>query len=171
MNVSTHKHQSGRKKARTSDTIERLRNAPVEQRGMLRSAAEACDITPTQVWRMARSGAPRPHTSPAKSLLDERVREQRRDFCKSFIDETTMAFHDMYDCIHIDEKWFYLATNSRRCYLASDELPPLRAARSKRFVMKVMFLVVVARPRYDKVRGEWFDGKVGMWSPTQQVPA
>lgn len=171
MNVATRKHLSGRKKEDHSDTIERLRRTPHDQRGTLRAAAEACGVSHTQVWRMVKSGELRPHTNATKPLLEERVREQRVAFCKTFIDRESMRYHDMYDCVHLDEKWFYLATSNRRYYLISGESPPLRVARSKRFVTKVMFLVAVARPRFDANTGAWFDGKVGMWPLTTQVPA
>lgn len=38
-----------------------------------------------------------------------------------------------------------------------------RVARSKRFLTKVMFLVAVARPRWNTTRDQWFDGHIGMW--------
>lgn len=163
MDVSTRKQNSGRKKRNNSEAIERLRTSPHDQRGTLRAASEVSGVSHMRVWRMVQSGELRPHSNATKPLLDERVRAERLAFCKSFVNMSSLHFHDMYDCVHLDEKWFYLTASNRRYYLTADEEPPLRVARSKRFITKVMFLVAVARPRFDRTKGEWFDGKVGLW--------
>lgn len=67
------------------------------------------------------------------------------------------------DVIHIDEKWFYLTKVKQTYYLLPDEEPPHRQTKSKCFIMKVMFMASVARPRYDANRKQWFDGKIGVW--------
>ena len=48
---------------------------------------------------------------------------------------------------------------------------PERYCKSTRFVGKIMFLAAVARPRWDYERNEWFDGKIGTWHFTEEVPA
>lgn len=77
--------------------------------------------------------------------------------------EPSLAFHDFYDHIHIDEKWFYLTKDRKTVCITDNEKPELRSAQSKRFITKVMFLVAVARPRYDTTRNQWFDGRIGLW--------
>ena len=77
----------------------------------------------------------------------------------------------MFDCIHIDEKWYYLTKNCRRYYLGKDEEIPTRTSKSKRFVTKVMFLGAVARPRWDHHKNRMFDGKLGIWPFTEVVEA
>ena len=47
--------------------------------------------------------------------------------------------------------------------LAPDETDPHRTCKSKRFIDKIMFLCVVARPRWDTIRNQYFDGKIGMY--------
>ncbi len=54
-------------------------------------------------------------------------------------------FIDMFDYVHIDEKWFYLTKGLEKYYLLPDEAEPVRSCKSKRFITKVMFLAVVAR--------------------------
>ncbi|ETV94433.1 hypothetical protein H310_11758 [Aphanomyces invadans] len=75
----------------------------------------------------------------------------------------TVEFYNLWDVVHLDEKWFIADKDRRKVYLVPREAPPERAWMSKRFVPKVMFLAAVARPRYDEVRGEVFSGKIGMW--------
>ncbi|KAF0705573.1 hypothetical protein AaE_014460 [Aphanomyces astaci] len=46
-----------------------------------------------------------------------------------------------------------------------------RAAKSKKFITKVMFLAAVARPRYDAHKKQMFDGKIGIWPFVEEVAA
>ena len=69
----------------------------------------------------------------------------------------------MEDLIHIDEKWFYLTKDGQRFIIAADEEEPYRHVQHKSFLMKIMFLCAVARPRYDTNKNAWFDGKIGIW--------
>ncbi|KAF0682515.1 Aste57867_25371 [Aphanomyces stellatus] len=59
----------------------------------------------------------------------------------------------------------------RKFYGYDDEVLALRAAKSKRFLTKVMFLAAVARPRYDVNRKRIFDGKIGIWPFVEKSPA
>ena len=58
-------------------------------------------------------------------------------------------FVGMYNIIHIDEKWFYMTKKSENYYLLSDEDDSMRICKSKNFIGKVMFLVALARPRFE----------------------
>ncbi|CAM9472896.1 unnamed protein product [Discosporangium mesarthrocarpum] len=78
---------------------------------------------------------------------------------------------DMYDWVHVDEKWFYVMNDGRGIYLHPEEdAPKTPRAQNKRFITKVMFLAAVARPRMisDEV---WFDGKIGIWPIADTVAA
>ncbi|CAN0360891.1 unnamed protein product, partial [Discosporangium mesarthrocarpum] len=78
---------------------------------------------------------------------------------------------DMYDWVHVDEKWFYVMKDGRGIYLHSEEdAPKPPRAQNKRFITKVMFLAAVARPRMIS-NGLWFDGKVGIWPIADTVAA
>lgn len=48
---------------------------------------------------------------------------------------------------------------------------PLRQCKSKRYIIKVMFLCAVARPRFDKNGQCTFDGKIGCWPFVERVEA
>lgn len=72
-------------------------------------------------------------------------------------------FIDMYNIIHIDEKWFYLTKKSETYYLVSDEDVPHRTCKSKNFITNVMFLAAIAHPRFDSDGNIAFSVKVGIW--------
>ncbi|CAM9106729.1 unnamed protein product [Discosporangium mesarthrocarpum] len=82
-----------------------------------------------------------------------------------------MVVDDVYDRVHVDEKWFYIMRYGARIYRRPDEeVPiPLRSP-SKRRSSKVIFLVVVARPQ-QLSNGAWFDGKIGIWPVMETVNA
>ena len=80
-------------------------------------------------------------------------------------------FQNMFNHIHIDEKWFYMTNTSEKYYLVADELPPHCTAKSKHFIEKVMFLAAVARPGWDPHQNQWFDGKIGIFPLTYKQAA
>ncbi|GKD05006.1 hypothetical protein Tco_1179980 [Tanacetum coccineum] len=60
---------------------------------------------------------------------------------------------------------------TKRYYLVPGEEEPLRTCKSKTFMTKVMFLVTVARPRFDAFGNEIFSGKIGIFPLTTLEPA
>lgn len=90
-------------------------------------------------------------------------------------------FENHFDSIHIDEKWFFVDQDKQGFLvivpedevLEEDEVPEAlqkeentyRSIKSKNFIPKVMFLAAVARPWGD------FDGKIGLWTFTEEKPA
>jgi len=83
----------------------------------------------------------------------------------------TNEIHDFYDSVHVDEKWFFISEASLRMYLAPGEERPERAVTHKSHILKVMFLVATARPRYDVNGICTFDGKIGCWPFVESVVA
>ena len=77
----------------------------------------------------------------------------------------------MEDLIHINEKWFYLTKDGQHFIIMAEEAEPYRHVKHKSFLMKIMFLCVVARPRYDTNKNAWFDGKIGIWPIGKWEPA
>ncbi|ETV81956.1 hypothetical protein H257_05495 [Aphanomyces astaci] len=73
-------------------------------------------------------------------------------------------FSDMWDVVHLDEKWFNADKDCRKTYLTRREVHERRACKSKRFIPKVKFLAAVARPRLD----EGFDGKLVEKTPARR---
>ena len=77
------------------------------------------------------------HTSALKPTLSDNHRLARIEYCLSMRDENKVSYKDMYDTIHIDEKWFFM-TKDGECYiLARDEPPPKRTTQHKGFISKV----------------------------------
>ncbi|DAZ92903.1 TPA: hypothetical protein N0F65_013065 [Lagenidium giganteum] len=83
-------------------------------------------------------------------------------FALSFIDETTRELDAMVNVVHLDEKWFYHDRAKRTYYLLPDEQRHKRQRHSARFIEKSMFLVAIARPRYDYHRKARWSGKLGV---------
>ncbi|CAM9335293.1 unnamed protein product [Discosporangium mesarthrocarpum] len=70
---------------------------------------------------------------------------------------------NLYDWVHVDEKWFYIFKDGKGVYLHPPEPPPKPPrAQNTSFMTNVMFLPAVARPR-KMSNGVWFDGKIGIW--------
>lgn len=63
--------------------------------------------------------------------------------------ELPLLFHDFYDCVYIDEKWFFIDLERKQFYITKNEQAPRRSYQRKRHLLKVMFLVAVARQRVD----------------------
>jgi hypothetical protein len=82
-----------------------------------------------------------------------------------------MKFEGFENVVHVDEKWFYMTKEGRNTYVTPNEETVYRHCKSKRFIAKVMFLSAVAQPRYDSTGACVFDGKLGLWPFTEQIPA
>ena len=116
--------------------------------------------------RLLKSGAIRRHSNAIKPFLKEENKRSRLQFCISMLDENNIphdsGFKGMYNIVHIDKKWFYMTKKSENYYLLPYEEEPLRTYKSKNFIAKVMFLVALARPRFDAEGNEFFSGKIGV---------
>jgi hypothetical protein len=146
------------------------------RRKTIRSAALAVGVSKTTLHRRIKEGFIRRHTSPLRPLLTDANKVARLQFCSSMIDPSsinaeTVCFDGQWNRVHIDEKWFYMSEETGTFYLAADEEAPHRTCKSKRFITKVMFLVAVARPRWDRVKNQWFDGLIGVWPFVYQAAA
>lgn len=56
-----------------------------------------------------------------------------------------------------------MTKKSENYYLLQDEEDSIRTCKSKKFIEKVMFLVVIARPRFDAEGSELYSGKIGVF--------
>lgn len=59
---------------------------------------------------------------------------------------SNQTFVNMHDYIHIDEKCFYTSKTTQKYYIHREEIDPYCTCKSKRLILKLMFMVVVARP-------------------------
>ncbi|ETN19672.1 hypothetical protein PPTG_04906 [Phytophthora nicotianae INRA-310] len=77
----------------------------------------------------------------------------------------------MMDFVHLDEKWFFLKKDKQRFYLGENEDVPHITVKNKNYIIKVMFLCAVTRPRWDATRLRIWDGKIGLWPFAVYEPA
>lgn len=61
--------------------------------------------------------------------------------------------------------------NSKKYYLLTDKEDPLRTCKSKNFIGKVMFLVVISRPIFEANGNELFSEKIGVFHFVTQEAA
>ena len=152
-----------------------LKEIPRRRRKTYRSTAKAMGVSLNTVQRMLlQKDVCRVHTSSLKPTLTEENKMSRMELALSFIDKNNTSkckFKDMEDLIHIDEKWFYLTKDGQHFIIVADEEEPYRHVQHKSFLMKIMFLCAVARPRYDTNKNAWFDGKIGIWPIGKWEPA
>ena len=159
------------KKFYRTELIERIKQVPWNQRQTLRSLAKAVNVPITSLHRMFKKGKVFRVNSTLKPLLTEQNRRARIQHCLSMVDQETGQFDPMYNVVHVDEKWFFLTKEKRKFYHVEGESSHQRSVRSKRFIIKVMFLCAVARPRHDLHRKAMFSGKLGIWPFVTQKPA
>ncbi|KAL7589894.1 hypothetical protein Lser_V15G40182 [Lactuca serriola] len=163
----------GRKRVQVD--FNQVLDIPLRRRSNIRSLANLLNVSKSTMHRRIKEGALRPHTNAIKPTLTHENKRARLEFCLSKISRSLSSniptFHDMFNVIHIDEKWFYMSKPSRRYYLVPGEDEPLRTCQSKKFITKVMFLAAVARPRFDASGNEVFSGKIGIYPFTRLEPA
>jgi transposase-like protein len=146
---------------------------PLHRRSTIRSLARALGIKKSTLHRLFKEGKLRRHSNSLKPYLKEPNKTERLRFCISMLDPSTLVndpkFLEMYNIIHIDEKWFYITRKNRNFYLVPDEIDPHRTVQNKNAIVKVMFLSAVARPRFDEQGNCTFDGKLGVWAFVRKV--
>lgn len=166
-NVNTRKHNSGRKARDISELQESVKAISIGHRTSLRSMEMKTGISKSTLHRAVQAGSILRHSSSIKPFLTDNNKLDRLKFAMDHIDynsrKDTYEFKNMYDYVHVDEKWFRIMKDHQSFYLAPDELKPHRTAKSKNFIEKIMFLCAVARPRYNPKTRSYFDGKIGLW--------
>nr|XP_016514427.1 PREDICTED: uncharacterized protein LOC107831196 [Nicotiana tabacum] len=154
-----------------------VKKIPLCRRTNIRSLAYAMDMSTSTIFRRIKEGAIRPHTNAIKPHLTEENKKARLQFCLSMIESGTLnsnpIFSDMFNYVHIDEKWFFMSKKSEKFYLLPEEQEPnpYRSCKSKNFITKVMFMVAVVRPRLAKDGTELFSGKIGIFPFVFKEPA
>ncbi|XP_047257958.1 uncharacterized protein LOC124890166 [Capsicum annuum] len=165
----------GRK--RIGVNINQVKEIPLCHRTNIRSLAFAMNMAKSTVFRRVKDGTLRPHSNSIKPHLTEGNKKVRLQYCLSMIDQNTIhinpMFMNMFNYVHIDEKWFFWSKIVERHYLlpGEHEPDPYRSYKSKNFIPKVMFMAAVARPRFDENGIELFSGKIGTMEtkPIQSV--
>ncbi|XP_074289263.1 uncharacterized protein LOC141614415 [Silene latifolia] len=170
-------------------------------RGAIKEAANRFNVsvrTISNIWRLAKKnqvgtvhswvkeGLLKRHSSPLYPKLSELHKDQRllyslkslvvKQVLEEFLDlnnvpVTEIIFNEMSNIIHMDEKWFYITEDNETVYVVEGEELSHRSCQSKRYITKVMFMCAVSRPIYGEDGECIFDGKIGMFPFTNQVPA
>jgi hypothetical protein len=166
-NILNRKQKTGRKE-KTID-VDRIKAVPLRQRGTLRALATALgDVSSTIIHRRIKDKSLIFHSSAVKPFLTDVNKLERLKFCLSMLMYDTLQHRDyefdsMMWRVYLDEKWFQVTRTQTGYILALDKTDPHRTCKSKRFIDKIMFLCVDAQPRWDTVRNQYFDGKIGMY--------
>ncbi|CAN0456719.1 unnamed protein product [Discosporangium mesarthrocarpum] len=140
---------------------------PSISRMSYRKRAVKSGIPLSSLWRLCKRMGARKHKRLVKLVLSDKQKRDRVGFALSHMHRmggTGVVVDDMYDRVHVDEKWwFYVMKDGRGIYLQPEEdAPKPPRIQNKRFITKMMFLAAVARPRMIS-DGVWFDGKIGIW--------
>ncbi|KAF0708091.1 hypothetical protein AaE_013351, partial [Aphanomyces astaci] len=160
------------RKQKYTDLPARIRAVPPQRRTTLQRIAHAIGIPASTLKDYYKRGLMVKYNSNIKPKLTDVNKVARVNWAMKFVrPDSNFQFADMFDYVHVDEKWFHATKIKSRVYLLPGEVPPHRSTQSKHFITKVMFLSAVARPRWDDAKSEWFDGKIGTWHFTQVVPA
>ncbi|XP_074369553.1 uncharacterized protein LOC141710981 [Apium graveolens] len=173
-NMSTNGHNSGRKRIQVQPSA--ITEINMGDRACIRDLAVQLKVSSTTANRMIKRGLIKPHTNPLHPALKEANLFQRVKWVLNLLmgdtPTTKRQYYPMFNFVHIDEKWFYLSKKSQRVYLERNEKGKYKAAKSSKFIPKVMFTAAVARPRFNQENTECtFDGKIGIFPFTYQAPA
>ena len=141
---------------------EETKKIPFKKRRTVKALAYSLGVPYSTMVRICREGVVHRHRSFLKPTLNDEHKIARIQYALSMRDPNDPTkYQDMYDRVHVDEKWFYM-TKDGECYILADgKEPPERHTRHKNHIVKVQFLCAMARPRV--VNGELWDGKIGIW--------
>jgi hypothetical protein len=106
------KERSGRTGYEYNNLLVQLEGLRFEQRRTLRDTAAALNVSHGVVRRMNEKGLMRKHMNRIHPAITEENKLQRIQFALSLVNAATLIFNNMYDIVHVDEKWFN-QTNKR----------------------------------------------------------
>lgn len=159
--IISKKHLTGRKKKWDDEAMqEAIKDIPLKNRRTVRALSKSLGVPTTTLQRRKKKVFVQ-HKSSLKPMLTDEHRVARIEYCLWNRDATGMRYNDMYNCVHVDEKWFYMQEDNTCFLVAPDEKLPYRVTRHKGYIKKVMFLSAIARPRM--IDGNMWDGKIGIW--------
>ncbi|XP_074303338.1 uncharacterized protein LOC141637811 [Silene latifolia] len=175
-----------KRRKRILPNIEHIKSLDHSLRDTMIRVAENSGVSVGTVHSWVKEGLLKPHSSSLHPKLTEIYKDQRllyslkslvvKQVLEEFFDlnnvpVTETLFTEMSNTIHMDEKWFYVTDDNEKVYIVEGEELPYRSCQSKRYITKVMFMCAVSRPIYSAAEECLFDGKIGMFLFTNQVPA
>ncbi|XP_057775298.1 uncharacterized protein LOC130994271 [Salvia miltiorrhiza] len=155
--------------------MELITSLELKKRSTIRRLAQGIGCSKSTVGRWIARGLIKAHTSAIRPDLTAPNKLLRLRFSLEAIEldriMNVLRFKSMHNTVHIDEKWFYMTKGMHRFYLAPGETEPHRTCKSKKFITKVMFMCAVCRPIFNEDGSVLFDGKIGIFPFTHQLPA
>ena len=169
----SHKKNSRRPPIYPSEYVcEGIKNMPLHKRRTQRKLAALLGVSKTTVQCWIVDSTIQVHSNSLKPVL---IEENKVAWLIMVLDahdpQDPTKFLDMMDCIHIDEKWFFLSRQKERYLLLPEEKNPKRCIKSKSHITKVMFLCAIAHPCFNPSVNSWWDGKLGIWPIGDWEPA
>ncbi|XP_056695070.1 uncharacterized protein [Spinacia oleracea] len=129
--VNHEKYKCGRKPLIANDEEEVLLSVPLKQRTTMKSFASALGVSPSTIYRLLKRGILWSHTNSIQSKLTPMHKTFRLKFVLTKILPRTVnslpRFENLYNMVHIDEKWFFMSRVTQRFYLLPEEEDPYRA--------------------------------------------
>ncbi|KAL7129005.1 hypothetical protein ABFS83_13G034300 [Erythranthe nasuta] len=144
---------------------DQIREIPLHRRTTLDSLACSLNMKKSTLFSHLKSGEIRRHFNAIKPFLTEENKRSRFQFCLSMLEGDSMP----HDPIFTGK--FNMTKRTENYYLLPDEEDPLCTCKSKNFIGKVMFLTVVARPRFDARGNETLSGNIGVFPLITREPA
>lgn len=106
----------GRKRVQVD--FNQVSSIPLRRRTNIGSLAKCLNVSKSTMHRRIKEGALRPHTNAIKPTLTQENKRARLQFCLSKVTMSLSSqipmFHDTFNVVHIDEKWFYMSKPSKR---------------------------------------------------------
>ena len=161
--------KAGRKGIDAATYSEALREISIKNRTTIRSLSAALDLPRTTPHRNLKKLGLRAAQSYLKPFLNDGGKVKRLEWALRWALPVPSAlggghkFHDFLNFVHLDNKCFDMSKNGQNHYMHDDEDVRTRKVQHKSHITRVMFLVVVARPRYDPHRQRMFGGKMGIF--------
>ncbi|ETV72993.1 hypothetical protein H257_12039 [Aphanomyces astaci] len=154
-NVSQRKKSTCGRKRLHQDLPYRIQAIPQSRRYCFRSLAHALDMPKSTLHDYFKRGVFAKYSSVLKPALTESNKVCRLKCALDHVCDRDGAkfFDDMYDTVHVDEKWFFMTRLQKKVYGAIGEKITQRSCKSKHHLLK------------------WFDGKLGTWHFTEIVQA
>ena len=107
----------GRKRIEISSEV--IKGVPLRQRTSMQDLARALGVSKSTVHARLEEKQVRRHSNSIKSYLTPANKKARVQFAISMIDPRKPhqpTFIDMYNMVHIDEKWFYRTNKVHRSF-------------------------------------------------------
>jgi hypothetical protein len=87
-----------------------------------------------------------PHSSAIRPHLQDHHQFARVLYSVANHDIDSGQYHDYFDSVHVDKKWFFLTEGQLNLYIVPGETVHVRLVGHKSHILKLMFLAAIARP-------------------------